>query len=185
MSESQPTPRDRPHALPAGAEVRPPSAVRIDLSEGEEVLLVVSPHWLYVVLDRPGVLLTALIACIAVWIFSDSTLARFAAVLLALGWVLWQFAERASRRYVLTTRRVVSVAGLLRQKAVDAPIGNVRQVTLYKSIPERVLGLGTLAFATAGTGGQDIVWRLIDRPGERFTEARRWIDRPGTRRDLE
>lgn len=185
MSESQPTPRDRPHALPASADERPPSAVRIDLSEGEEVLLVVSPHWLYVVLDRTPVFVVLLGACAAVWVLDTPTLARVAIVGLVLGWVLWQLAERASRRYVLTTRRVVSVAGLLRQKAVDAPIGNVRQVTLYKSIPERVLGLGTLAFATAGTGGQDIVWRLIDRPGERFTEARRWIDRPGSRRDLE
>lgn len=185
MSQSQPTPRERPHALPVSADVRPPSAVRIDLSEGEEVLIVASPHWLYVVLDRTPVSVVLMSACAMVWFLDTPTLARFAMVALVLGWVLWQLAERASRRYVLTTKRVVSVAGLVRQRAVDAPIGNVRQVTLYKSIPERALGLGTLAFATAGTGGQDIVWRLIDRPGERFTEARRWIDQPASRRDLE
>jgi len=157
------------------------SALRIDLSEGEEVVLVVSPHWLYILIDRAGVQLFVLAAAVLVWVFTVGALPKFAAVLLVVGWILWQFAERASRRYVLTSRRVVSVAGLLRQKVVDAPIGNVRQVTMYKSIPERLLGLGTLGFATAGTDGQDVIWRLIDRPGERFTEARRWIDRPAGR----
>lgn len=161
------------------------SAVRIDLSEGEEVILVLSPHWLYVFIDRFGVLVFALAAGAAIWIFTDGLLAKFAAVLLVLGWLLWQMAERASRRYVLTSRRVVAIAGLLRQKVVDAPIRNVRQVTMYKSIPERVLGLGTLGFATAGTAGQDVIWRLIDRPGERFTEARRWIDAPDRREEAE
>ncbi len=170
---------DSPERTDAG------SAVRIDLSEGEEVILVLSPHWLYVFIDRFAVLVVVLSAGAGIWIFTDGLLAKVAAVLLVLGWLLWQLAERASRRYVLTSRRVVSIAGLLRQKVVDAPIRNVRQVTMYKSIPERVLGLGTLGFATAGTGGQDVVWRLIDRPGERFVEARRLIDAPGAQESAE
>lgn len=156
------------------------ASVRIDLSEGEEVILVVSPHWLYILLDRMGVLVFVIVAGLAIWIFTDGALLKLGAVVLVVGWLFWQLAERASRRYVLTSRRVVSVAGLLRQKVVDAPIRNVRQVTMFKSIPERILGLGTLGFATAGTAGQDVVWRLIDRPAERFTEARRLIDQPGT-----
>lgn len=157
--------------------------VRIDLSEGEEVILVLSPHWLYIALDRSGVLLAVLAAGVAVWVLTDGFLMGVASAVPVLGWLLWQLAERASRRYILTSRRVVSVAGLLRQKVVDAPIGNVRQVTMFKSIPERILGLGTLGFATAGTAGQDVVWRLIDRPGARFAEARRLIDRaPGPER---
>jgi len=146
---------------------------------------VLSPHWVYVFIDRFMVLVVVLAAGAAIWIFTDGFLAKFAAVLLVLGWLLWQMAERASRRYVLTSRRVVAIAGLLRQKVVDAPIRNVRQVTMYKSIPERVLGLGTLGFATAGTAGQDVIWRLIDRPGERFTEARRLIDAPDRREEAE
>ena len=157
------------------------SALQIDLSDGEEVILVVSPHWLYVLIDRFGVLVFVVGVGVVVWILTAGLLPKLAVVLLVVGWILWQFAERASRRYVLTSRRVVAIAGLLRQKVVDAPIGNVRQVTMYKSIPERLLGLGTLGFATAGTGGQDVIWRLIDRPGERFTEARRWIDTPASR----
>lgn len=152
------------------------SAVRIDLGEGEEVIIVTRPHWLYLLLDRPGVSLFLFAVCIGVWFITTDWLTRLCSVVLLVGWLIWQLAERQSRTYVLTSRRVVAVAGLLRQRVVDAPIKNVRQVTMYKSIPERVLGLGSLAFATAGTGGQDVIWRLIERPGERFGQARKLID---------
>jgi len=141
---------------------------------------VIQPHWLYVVLDRPVVSLFLVAVCVGVWFMTDDWLMRLMGVLLLVGWLGWQLAERQSRRYVLTSRRVVAVAGLLRQRVVDAPIRNVRQVTMYKSIPERFLGLGTLGFATAGTGGQDVVWRLIERPGERFGQARKLIDQQPT-----
>lgn len=169
----QPIKAPRNDVLPAGDSG---SAVRIDLSDGEEVILVTRPHWLYLLLDRPGVSLFLIAVCIGVWFITTDWLTRLCGVVLLVGWLLWQLAERQSRTYVLTSRRVVSVAGLLRQRVVDAPIRNVRQVTMYKSIPERVLGLGSLGFATAGTGGQDVVWRLVERPGECFSEARKLID---------
>ena len=154
------------------------TAVQIDLGEGEDIIMVLRPHWLYVALDRPMILILAILSGVGLWFVGDS--AKLMLWAPALIWVLWQFAERASRRYILTTRRVVSIAGLLRQKVVDAPIANVRQVTLFRSMPERVLGLGTLAFATAGTGGQDIIWRLVDRPKQRFIIARGALDQtPG------
>lgn len=174
----------QPEKRPARVERLPAKdagrSARIDLGEGEEIVVVTSPHWLFVLLDRPGVtLFLALVVVGVFWLTGDFGL-RASSIVLFAGWIVWEFIERASRRYVLTTRRVVSVAGVLRQGVVDAPIGNVRQVTMFKSLPERVLGLGTLGFATAGTGGQDVIWRLIDRPGERFGQARRLIDPPGS-----
>lgn len=161
--------------LPAGTSGR---TARIDLGKGEEILIVTQPHWLYILLDRTWIFLLLLLGMIATWLLVAGLLWKLVALLVFGCWVLWQLAERASRRYVLTSHRVVAVAGLLRQGVVDAPIRNVRQVTMYKSFPERVLGLGTLGFATAGTGGQDVIWRLVDRPGECFGEARRLIDPP-------
>ena len=160
---------------PANPILPPAGTVeQIYLGEGEDIIMVVRPHWLYVALDRPMILILAVLVGVGLWFVGDW--ARVLVWAPAAAWVLWQFAERASRRYILTSRRVVSVAGLLRQKVVDAPIANVRQVTLYRSMPERFLGLGTLAFATAGTGGQDIIWRLVDRPKQRFIIARGTLD---------
>ena len=118
MSE-QPITAPKPEPLWADD---PANAVRIDLGQGEEVILVIRPHWLYVLLDRMGLVVLLLLANVAVWFVTGDWGVRLAGAVLLVGWVLWQFAERASRRYVLTTRRVVAVAGLLRQRVVDAPI---------------------------------------------------------------
>lgn len=149
---------------------------RIDLGEGEELLLVLRPHWIFILVDRMGVLtLCVLVGVLGLFIAPGPW--RWLAAVVPLVWLGWQLLERASRTYVLTDRRVIMVAGLLRQAIVDAPLEHVRQVSVFRSIPERLLDLGTLGFATAGTGGQDVLWRVVDRPRERLRQARDAMDR--------
>ena len=152
---------------------------RIDLGEGEELMLSLKPHWIYILIDRPIALAASItIAGLGAWLLDG--VAQFAIFLLPIAWLAWQLIERASRTYVLTDRRVVMIAGVLRQAIVDAPLANVRQVTVIRSISERFLGLGTVAFATAGTGGQDIVWRVLDRPLDALRIARDALDASGS-----
>lgn len=175
MVVSDANPHENP-ALESSAE--PP--LRIDLGEGEELVLSLKPHWIYILIDRPLVLVFAILAAgIGTQLLEG--LAQVAVLLIPVAWLLWQLIERASRTYVLTDRRVVMLAGVLRQAVVDAPLANVRQITVIRSIPERVLGLGTVAFATAGTGGQDVIWRVIERPIDTLRTARDTLDRAGAR----
>ncbi|MGP1272269.1 MAG: PH domain-containing protein [Phycisphaerales bacterium] len=153
-----------------------PPVQRIDLGPGEELVLVLRPHWLFVLLDRPAVLMASIAVAAAGGWWAAGAIRAFA-MALPLLWLVWQLLERASRRYVLTDRRVVMVAGLLRQVIVDAPLEHVRQVSLFRTIPERLLDLGTVSFATAGTGGQDVIWRVVERPAGRLREARDALDR--------
>lgn len=150
--------------------------LRIDLGDGEELLLSLSPHWIFILLDRPLVLASSLaVAAFAALVLEGPASALgFAA---PVAWLVWQLVERASRTYVLTDRRVVMIAGVLRQAVVDVPITNVLQASVFRTIPERLLGLGTVTFATAGTGGQDIRWRVLDRPLDTLRVARDAIDR--------
>lgn len=153
---------------------------RIDLGEGERLVLSLQPHWIYVLIDRPLVLALSIGAAgLGTQLFDG--LAEFAAFLLPVAWILWQLIERASRTYVLTDRRVVMIAGVLRQAVVDAPLANVRQVSIIRSIPERLLGLGTVRFATAGTGGQDLIWRVLDHPLDTLRIARDTLDATGAK----
>ncbi|MEL7483314.1 MAG: PH domain-containing protein [Planctomycetota bacterium] len=153
---------------------------RIDLGEGEELVLSLKPHWIYILIDRPLVLALSIGAAGGGTQLLDG-IAQLASLLIPIIWLAWQLIERASRTYVLTDRRVVMIAGVLRQTIVDAPLANVRQVTVIRSIPERILGLGTVAFATAGTGGQDIIWRVLDRPVETLRVARDTLDQTGAK----
>ncbi len=151
---------------------------RIDLGEGEELVLSLKPHWIFILIDRPLVLAASIAAAgVGTWLLDG--IAQFALFLLPIAWLAWQLIERASRTYVLTDRRVVMIAGVLRQAIVDAPLANVRQVSVIRSIPERLLGLGTVAFATAGTGGQDVIWRVLDRPVDTLRTTRDTLDATG------
>lgn len=164
-------PDDQPIPLPPAGE--PPQ--RIDLGEGEEVVVVLKPHWIFVLLDRPFILAFMIALAGLSARFGEGwwqVLGLSAPVL----WIAWQLLERASRTYVLTDRRVVMIAGLLRQVIVDAPLTNVRQVSVFRTIPERFLDLGTLSFATAGTAGEDVIWRVIARPAVVLRRARDTLD---------
>lgn len=154
---------------------------RIDLGEGEELVLSLQPHWIFILIDRPLVFAIALLAA-GVGVLMLEGLAQIVAVAIPIAWLGWQLVERASRTYVLTDRRVVMIAGVLRQAIVDAPLHNVRQITVIRSIPERLLGLGTVAFATAGTGGQDIIWRTLERPLDTLRVARDALDNAESKR---
>ncbi|MEL6797989.1 MAG: PH domain-containing protein [Planctomycetota bacterium] len=170
MANADATPKLDP---PADSFAETPQ--RIDLGEGEDLVLSLKPHWIYILIDRPLVLALSIGTAGAGTQLLEG-IAQLASLLIPLAWLVWQLIERASRTYVLTDRRVVMIAGVLRQAIVDAPLANVRQVTVIRSIPERILGLGTVAFATAGTGGQDIIWRVLDRPVDTLRTARDTLD---------
>ncbi|MBX3366481.1 MAG: dephospho-CoA kinase [Phycisphaeraceae bacterium] len=130
----------------------------------ERVVRALRPSVWFVVLHAAGVLglCVVLIGLGVVWAeFGPGergigvVLARMGGVgvgvYLAAGALRWW-----SRLYVITERRVVIVAGPLSQAAADLGLDRVQHVTVTKSLVERVLGLGTVGIATAGSDGPAI-----------------------------
>ena len=76
----------------------------------------------------------------------------------------WQFLEWLSRVYVLTDARVLRVMGVLRVQVFEAPLKQIQHTDTVFSLRERFLGLGSIAFSTAGTGSIDAVWRMVAQP---------------------
>ena len=71
-----------------------------------------------------------------------------------------------ARFYVLTDRRILSVAGIFNVNVFECSLLRVQHTLMRLSLPERVLGVGTIGFATAGTGGIESVWRHVGDPLE-------------------
>jgi dephospho-CoA kinase len=133
----------------------------------------------------------------AVLVTSAAALARYAAVFtdspdlavkalwtgtaLITSVLAWQFVQWLSRLYVLTERRLMSVAGLLLQNVVDVPLRNVRNVVLVRGVVERLTGLATLGAATAGTDGYELVWVLVPAPDKLLGTVRAAVDRAAER----
>lgn len=146
---------------------------------GEPVLFAGRPSPLFILIQSlPGVLLTAIFVLVldvgltasgapvaAFWVF-------WSGVGVVVVRVLWAWAEWLSRRYVLTRERVIAVAGVVRRSAADIPLRHARQTAITQSVPERILGLGTLTVATAAAGGFMLSWLAMARPRDVLARVR-------------
>lgn len=139
---------------------------------GEEVLASFGPHWVAVFLRRPVVWLVIVGGGVAGWLVLQSPWWLAAPVAL-LG---WEMLEVASRRYMITDARVTGEGGVLRRVLVDVRLDRVQHAALEQNIVERVLNLGSIGFASSGTGGYDVVWTFVERPDDVLARCRVLLD---------
>jgi len=90
--------------------------------------------------------------------------------------VVWQVLAWLSRLYVLTDRRLIVVAGIVARDVGDVPLARVQHATVVQSVLARVLGLGTIGIATAGSVGSAVNWLLIRDPQRTLAAVRRAVD---------
>ncbi|MBC7834078.1 MAG: dephospho-CoA kinase [Phycisphaerales bacterium] len=146
----------------------------------EPVLWKLKPSPWFIVLRPLGWLVTlaagALASLLAPWPAWTGDHGLFPAALFTIALVmliLWFALEWWMREYILTARRIIAVWGVLRRAMVEAPLPRVQNAVMHRAIRERLFGLGTLGFATAGTDGVEVVWIMIDRPLERLRDVQR------------
>ncbi|MBZ0171092.1 MAG: PH domain-containing protein, partial [Phycisphaerales bacterium] len=155
-----------------------------DDGAGRGMGLVMRPHPLFILL-RPlkhvaWVALLCLIAVLGVktWLWAglgtgpSVWMMLFAGGLLVLARLLWAVAEWATRTYGLTNGVVWAEHGVLNRRRDELPLTRVQSMALDRPLLPRVLGLGSIGFATAGTSGYEVVWLLIGKPSERLREVR-------------
>jgi len=85
---------------------------------------------------------------------------------------LWAVADWATRAYGLSGGRVWAQRGVLSRRRDELPVALVRAMAVVKPIEQRLFGIGSVGFATAGTTGYEVVWFIIGRPDERLSAVR-------------
>ncbi|MBX3357560.1 MAG: dephospho-CoA kinase [Phycisphaeraceae bacterium] len=113
--------------------------------------------------------MTATLAAVAAWLF-----------VLAFAAVVWASLVWANQTYVLTERRLIWRSGVFRRLVVEAPLQRIQNVVLFRSLRERIFGLGTLGFATAGTDGYEVVWTMVSSPQHVAALAREHLVQAGS-----
>lgn len=88
----------------------------------------------------------------------------------------WACLDWFCRRYVMTDARLVALRGVIRTVRFDLPHRRVQHLAVSRSFLERLFGVGTIAAASAGTDGHEIVWRSVARPDETLGVVRRRVD---------
>lgn len=166
----------------------PVAMAAADLRDGEAVILSLRPHPLFVLLASAGSLVALVIGLVALhliasrgWLPIDATMVTTYAMVLALARVLWQFLVWWNEAYILTNRRVIRAGGVLRRFRFEAPLSNIQHLAMVKSIPERMFGLGTIGFATAGTGGVEAAWLMVGKADGVFDTVQRAVRNAGGR----
>jgi hypothetical protein len=146
------------------------------LHDDEIILLLLRPSLLYVPLSCATSLvfiafvsvslayLGPHVARLQLWIGWTDVQAfglGLAVAILRLG---WQSLEWYSRVYLLTDRRIIRRMGVLRVAVFQTELRNIQHTSVFSRVRERVFGLGSIGFATAGSDVFEAFWVMIRRP---------------------
>jgi uncharacterized membrane protein YdbT with pleckstrin-like domain len=143
------------------------------LQQDEIVLLLVKPSlWFILVTSLRFVTAMTLLGILAVNVFSRQAgsfitpqTAATAAVVVAVGRLIWGVCVWSSHTYLLTNLRILTIKGVVNVAIYQASLRKIQRTTVYRRWWERALGLGTLGFATAAAGGPtESTWQMIPRP---------------------
>jgi uncharacterized membrane protein YdbT with pleckstrin-like domain len=161
------------------------------LTEGEEVILDLRPHW--------KALVAPVFWSAVIWAAAGFAIANAGGNLAgpmrigiaAIAFVLWYAAAglRILRwkftEFVLTNERIIHRVGVVAKTAKEIPLERVNDVTVIQGILDRLLGAGTITLESAGEYGQT-TFDEIAHPVEvqkriyEAAEARKGLGRPST-----
>jgi uncharacterized membrane protein YdbT with pleckstrin-like domain len=162
------------------------------LTEGEEIVLDLRPHWISLV--KP-VFWTVVIGAVGGFLYvkaGGKTDVRQALqwIIIGVAFVLWiPLAAVPAVRwrftlFVLTNERVITRTGVIAKHSKEIPLETINDVTFAQRVLERVIGAGDLIIESAGESGQN---RFADirNPEQvqleiyRAAESRKGIGRAG------
>jgi uncharacterized membrane protein YdbT with pleckstrin-like domain len=131
------------------------------LSEDEEVILDLRPHWWTLVVPALVTLLVTVAVGVA-WALTPAgslqaslRLAVGLAGLLVLALlVLGRVLRWLTTHFVLTTERLIFRSGVVAKFGREIPLERINDVTFTQSLFERLIGIGDLLIESAGEHGQ-------------------------------
>jgi len=149
----------------------------MDLRANEQELYSGRPSWRALLSFYAVGLGAAVVVLVILGFLADSwgTAITIAAIIAGLTLVIG-YLRRISTKYLITTQRLRISRGLLKRKVQETRLERVQNVNYQQGVLERVLGVGTVDFDTAGSddsefrfdwvnGPEDVV-RAVDRAVE-------------------
>lgn len=142
------------------------------LQPGEVIVLLLKPSPLYIVLAPLRTLIVILLGVLLVVQLQrrgiELGLSNADVILAGAGLIgarlFWQVLEWLNQIYVLTDQRVIRVRGVINVRVFECPLKNIQQTDLILPLVQRLFGLGTLGFATAGTAFHEAYWLMLSQP---------------------
>ncbi len=138
----------------------------MDLMQGEAMIWQGRPSWRAMMSFWLSVLVLAVVVLVVGILIDQTTwFGLAAAIILAVG-LAKGYVERIATLYTVTDRRIIIRKGILSRKERAAHIDRVQNVNLSQTFLDRLFGVGTLDFDTAGTEDSDFKFLGIADPDE-------------------
>jgi uncharacterized membrane protein YdbT with pleckstrin-like domain len=80
--------------------------------------------------------------------------------------LVWGLIRRISTTYTISNRRLTIHSGLISREMHETRLERVQNVNSRQRLLERILGVGTVDFDTAGGAAYDFKFRGVDDPGQ-------------------
>ena len=141
------------------------------LSQDEVVLVVVRQHWFLLlnkVIGAVALLLVILAAVTGVrlyWVDDQRVLYGYALALLPLVSLFWHTLVWRNHQYVITSRRVIQITGVLNKDVIDSLLEKMNDVKMDQSWAGRIFGYGDIEILTASEAGKNDFYHIA-RPLE-------------------
>jgi uncharacterized membrane protein YdbT with pleckstrin-like domain len=129
------------------------------LSEDEELVLDLRPHWWFIV-PPSAYLGVALLVSAFVFTQDRTTFWRVVGLLVAVGLIIavvnfaLQYARWVTTNFVVTNERVISREGVVAKRGIEIPLDRINTVFFNQTLFERMIGAGDLGIESAGEGGR-------------------------------
>ena len=111
-----------------------------------------------------GIGLAVLVLLILGLLAGEWALAAAIAAALAVLTLLIGYLRRVSTKYLITTQRLRISRGIVRRNVQETRLERVQNVNYQQSVLDRVLGVGTVDFDTAGTDDSEFRFEWVDGP---------------------
>jgi uncharacterized membrane protein YdbT with pleckstrin-like domain len=139
----------------------------VELRTGEHQLFEGRPSWralmsFYV----GGLILAALVLVVFGWLADSWPLAVVVAVIIAGLTLVVGYLRRVSTKYLITTQRLRISRGIVRRSVQETRLDRVQNVNYQQSVLDRIFGVGSVDFDTAGTDDSEFRFEWVNRPEE-------------------
>jgi uncharacterized membrane protein YdbT with pleckstrin-like domain len=145
--------------------------VGTELRAGENELYQGRPSWRALLsFYAAGIGLAVLVVVIVGLLVGSWGLAALIAAAIAGLTLLIGFLRRVSTKYLITSQRLRISRGIVRRHVQETRLERVQNVNYKQSVLDRVLGVGTVDFDTAGTDDSEFRFDWVNEP-ERVVRA--------------
>ena len=139
----------------------------IELMPGEKMILASNPHWFYFwkqVVAAAGIigLLLLLTAVDASWADTFLGWVIWAAVIVLVIDVIFEFFQWKTTRFAITDQRVAYQSGIFRRRGVSIPLNRINNVNFDQSLIGRMTNNGVVTIESAGETGDSVFENIPD-----------------------